>query len=179
MGSLPLIHISGCDSHYNLSIQIWVMRSADVGSADSGAASLKNNVEEYITETKELVRWFSTIKLDQLFLLHTPKEKKKKHDWQTVMCLILYEVNGYLLPLGLILTEVRSSRVSWQFQRFPKSGRVSALRLKSQKWFKRFFLERPVLPDCIPRLQILSGRAEWHNTLTRISFMRRFAWKLV
>lgn len=155
-------------------------------------------VEEHVPGTKEFIRWsaFQTalafkaclkpepVPLNRIIssrFTH-PKKKEKKHDWQTVMCLILYEINGYLLPLGLILTEVRSSRASWQFWRFLKSGRVSALQLKSQKWLKRFFLERPVLPDCIPRLRFFCLQIPWQagmdKILTRISFVEKICMKI-
>lgn len=108
-------------------------------------------------------------------MLHNPEEKKeKKGDRQTVMCLILHQINGYLLPLGLILTEVRSSRVRWQLWRFLKSGRVSALRLKSQKWLKRFFLERPLLPDCIPRLHFFCLQIPWQAGMAQDSYKDLF-----
>lgn len=124
----------------------------------------------------------SSIKTDRLFLLHTRRRKK---DWQTVMCLILGEINGYLLPLGVILTEAYSSRVSWQFWWFVKSGQVSALRLKSQKWLKRFFLERSAVGQLFQTASLASsssaskfpGRPGWHRALTRISFTEKICMK--
>lgn len=45
-----------------------------------------------------------------------------------------------------------------QFWWLVKSGHVSALRLRSHKWLKRFLLERsattPALPDSLPRCQL-------------------------
>lgn len=96
------------------------------------------------------------------------------------MCLILDEINGYLLPLGLILT-VYYSKVSWQFWWFVKWGQVSVLRLKSQKWSKRFFLEgsaaAPVLPDCIPCLQFFCLQIPWQAGIAQDSYKDLFYWE--
>lgn len=96
--------------------------------------------------------------------LSSPHTQKWRKMWLTVMWLILDELKGYLLPLGVSLT-VYSSRVIWQFWWFLKSGQVSALRLKSQKWSKRFFLEGSavalVLPDSIPCLQFFCIQIPW------------------
>lgn len=74
-------------------------------------------------------------------LLHS-LSLRSKPGRRTATCRNRHGTHDYLLSLGLGLTEAFPLAAICHFWWLVKSGHVSVRRLRSQKWLKRFFLER-------------------------------------